>query len=77
MRRGSRSPNDDPREKTHPAVDPNPRSENGSSSRIYLDMRFTPNPQQLGGLIDYAKGKNLRVVLMPPVSPTSRPPVLS
>src|SRR3989440_1756927 len=41
------------------------RMENGSSSRIYLDMRFTPNPEALGGLIDYAKSKNLRVVLMP------------
>jgi hypothetical protein len=41
------------------------KMENGSSSRIYLDMRFTPTPQQLGGLIDYAKGKNLRVILMP------------
>src|SRR5207244_9685950 len=41
------------------------RMENGSSSRIYLDMRFTPNPEALGRLIDYAKNKNLRVVLMP------------
>src|SRR5438128_6408536 len=42
-----------------------PHMENGSRSRIYLDMRFTPTPQQLGGLIDYAKGKKLRVMLMP------------
>src|SRR5215212_2681550 len=41
------------------------RMENGSSSRIHLDTRFTPNHQQLVGLINYAKGKNLRVVLMP------------
>lgn len=41
------------------------RQENGSSSRIYLDMRMTPTPEQLSGLIRYAKSKNLRVVLMP------------
>ena len=41
------------------------RQENGSSSRIYLDMRMTPTPEQLGGLIQYAKKKGLRVVLMP------------
>ncbi|MGC4032886.1 MAG: hypothetical protein QM754_14350 [Tepidisphaeraceae bacterium] len=41
------------------------RQENGSSSRIYLDMRMTPTPEQLGGLIKYAKSKGLRVVLMP------------
>ena len=41
------------------------RQENGSSSRIYLDMRMTPTPEQLGGLIKYAKGKGLRVVIMP------------
>jgi hypothetical protein len=42
-----------------------PRMENGGSSRIYMDNRFTPTPPQLGGLIDYAKGKGLRVILMP------------
>src|SRR2546421_7867087 len=41
------------------------KMENGKSSRIYLDVRFTPTPEQLGRLIDYAKSKNLRVVLMP------------
>ncbi len=41
------------------------RQENGSASRIYLDMRMTPSPEQLGRLIDHAKSKNLRVVLMP------------
>ncbi|MFT3789390.1 MAG: hypothetical protein QM770_24955 [Tepidisphaeraceae bacterium] len=41
------------------------RQENGSSSRIYLDMRMTPTPDQLGDLIRYAKSKNLRVILMP------------
>src|SRR5687767_7244137 len=34
-----------------------PRMENGGSSRIYIDVRFTPTPEQLGGLIDYAKSK--------------------
>ena len=42
-----------------------PHMENGTRSRIYLDMRFTPTPEQLGGLIDYAKSKKLRVMLMP------------
>ena len=41
------------------------RQENGSSSRIYLDMRMTPTPEALSGLIKYAKSKGLRVVLMP------------
>lgn len=41
------------------------RQENGSSSRIYLDMRMTPTPEMLADLIKYAKGKNLRVILMP------------
>ena len=41
------------------------RQENGESSRIYLDMRMTPTPDQLGDLIRYARSKNLRVILMP------------
>ena len=41
------------------------RQENGKSSRIYLDMRITPTNDQLGELIDHAKKKNLRVILMP------------
>jgi hypothetical protein len=41
------------------------RQENGSSARIYLDMRMTPTPQMLGELIDHAKGRGLRVMLMP------------
>ncbi|HZZ43407.1 MAG TPA: hypothetical protein VFE58_10760 [Tepidisphaeraceae bacterium] len=41
------------------------RMENGSSSRIYLDMRMTPTPEQLGALIDHAKLRKLRVVIMP------------
>ncbi len=42
------------------------RMENGSSSRIYLDVRFTPTPQQLTEVIRHAKDKHqLRVVLMP------------
>lgn len=42
-----------------------PRQENGTSSRIYLDMRMTPTPEQLGELIRHAKSRNLRVILMP------------
>lgn len=41
------------------------RMENGRSSVIYLDMRLTPNPDQLTELIRHAKARNLRVVLMP------------
>lgn len=41
------------------------RMENGTSSRIWLDMRMAPTPDQLGDLIDHAKGKGLRVMLMP------------
>lgn len=41
------------------------RQENGSSNRIYLDMRMTPTPDKLGDLIKHAKDRKLRVVLMP------------
>ena len=41
------------------------RQENGTSSHIYLDMRMTPTPEQLMALIDHAKARKLRVVLMP------------
>ena len=41
------------------------RQENGKSSHIYLDYRMTPTTDQLGDLIDYAKKKELRVILMP------------
>ncbi len=41
------------------------RQENGRSSRIYLDMRMTPTPDQLAALIARAKAKKLRVILMP------------
>ena len=41
------------------------RQENGTSSHIYLDMRMTPTPDQLGQLIKHAKSRNLRVILMP------------
>ena len=42
-----------------------PRQENGKSERIYLDLRMTPTPEQLGRLIKHAKDKGLRVTLMP------------
>jgi len=41
------------------------RQENGTSSRIYLDMRMTPTPDKLMELMKYAKDKKLRVILMP------------
>ncbi|MDB5291695.1 MAG: hypothetical protein JWL69_2936 [Phycisphaerales bacterium] len=41
------------------------RQENGTSSMIFLDMRMSPSPEKLADLIKYAKGKGLRVILMP------------
>jgi hypothetical protein len=41
------------------------RQENGSSSRVYLDLRMTPSTEQMADLIKYAKEKKLRVVVMP------------
>jgi len=41
------------------------RQENGSSNRIYLDVRMTPTPAMCFELFKYAKSKNLRIVLMP------------
>ena len=41
------------------------RQENGTSARIFLDMRLTPTPEQLAELIHHAQEKKLRVVLMP------------
>jgi len=43
------------------------RQEKASSAHIYLDMRMTPTPEQLGELIRHAKSKGLRVILMPVV----------
>jgi hypothetical protein len=42
-----------------------PRMENGGSSMIWLDLRLTPTPEQLGRVITHAKEKKLRVTLMP------------
>jgi hypothetical protein len=41
------------------------RQENGLSETIYLDMRMTPTPDKLAELIQHAKSKGLRVILMP------------
>ncbi len=41
------------------------RQEDGTATRIYLDMRMTPTPDMLGQLIRHAKGRGLRVILMP------------
>ncbi len=41
------------------------RQENGTSSKIFIDLRATPAPEQLTRLIQRAKSKKLRVVLMP------------
>lgn len=41
------------------------RQENGGSAKIYLDLRMTPTVEQLGDLINYAKARKLRVILMP------------
>lgn len=41
------------------------RQENGGSSRIFIDTRTAPTPEKLGELIDHAKSRKLRVLLMP------------
>lgn len=41
------------------------RQENGKAGRIYLDMRMTPTPERLGELIQHAKARKLKVILMP------------
>lgn len=41
------------------------RQENGSSTRLYLDLRMTPSVEQLERLIRHARSRNLRVILMP------------
>jgi hypothetical protein len=41
------------------------RMETGTSTRIYLDMRMTPTPEKLADLIQHAKSKGLRVIIMP------------
>ncbi|WP_428938827.1 glycoside hydrolase family 113 [Fontivita pretiosa] len=41
------------------------RMENVRSTRIYLDLRMTPTPEQLAELIRHAKSRGLRVILMP------------
>lgn len=41
------------------------KQENGSSCAIFIDVRSTPTLEKLTSLIQYAKSKKLRVVLMP------------
>lgn len=41
------------------------KQENGSSGVIFVDARQTPSLEKLTALIQYAKAKGLRVVLMP------------
>lgn len=41
------------------------RMETVHSTHIFLDMRLTPTPEQLADLIQHAKSKKLRVILMP------------
>jgi hypothetical protein len=41
------------------------RQENGTSAQIFMDLRYTPTPAKLGELIDYCRGRHLRVSLMP------------
>jgi hypothetical protein len=43
------------------------RQENGRSSKIWLDFRMTPTVAQLGEIIEHAKKRELRVILMPVV----------
>src|ERR1700744_5184262 len=39
--------------------------ENGTSTEIFIDQRYSPSAERLEQLITYAKHKGLRVVLMP------------
>lgn len=41
------------------------RQENAASASVYIDVRLSPSADKLAGLIQYAKGRKLRVVLMP------------
>ena len=41
------------------------RQEDGTSNRIYIDHRMTPSAERLGELIQHARGKGLKVILMP------------
>ena len=41
------------------------RMENGHTSHVWLDMRMTPTPEKLAELIQHAKKKGMRVILMP------------
>jgi hypothetical protein len=41
------------------------RQENGASSKIFIDVRKTPNADQLTQIILHAKARKLRVLLMP------------
>ena len=41
------------------------RQEDGTSNRIYLDLRMTPSAENLADLIRYAKSKGFKVILMP------------
>jgi hypothetical protein len=43
------------------------RTEKAESQYIYLDMRMTPTPEKLSELIQHAKSKGLRVIIMPVV----------
>ncbi len=46
--------------------------ENSSASKLWLDLRFTPTSDQLGRLIDHARAKGLRVMLVPSVAVAER-----
>ena len=41
------------------------RQEDGTSDRIYLDLRRTPTPDMLAELFRHAKSRGLRVIFMP------------
>src|SRR4051812_4239154 len=45
------------------------RQENGSSTTIWIDQRYTPSKPQLLELFAHAKKRGLKVVLMPVVLP--------
>ena len=41
------------------------RQEDGASNKIYVDLRMTPNSDQLGELFRHADGLGLKVIFMP------------
>lgn len=41
------------------------RQEDGTSNKVYLDMRHTPTPDQLAEVFQHAKSRGLKIIFMP------------